>query len=75
MDAITREVIGRSIPIEITEAGLNIDYYDQYTDAQIMQETLRLLQAPIPPSLHGVVQSFCLWLTANYAQRDAWHQH
>ena len=25
MDAITREVIGRSIPIEITEAGLNID--------------------------------------------------
>jgi hypothetical protein len=28
----------------------------------------------VPSSLGGYIQSFCLWLTANYAQRDPWHQ-
>jgi hypothetical protein len=71
---ITNEVTGSAVPIEITEAGLNIDYQDQYTDTQIMQETVRILKSPIPPPLRGSVRSFCLWLTANYAQRDQWHQ-
>jgi hypothetical protein len=72
--AISREVLGVSLPIEITEAGLNIDYEGQYSDEEIAAETVRLLGLPIPESLRGVVRSFCLWIVANYAQRDQAHQ-
>ncbi len=74
LSAIAEEMTGRSLPLEITEAGLNIDWPNQYTDEQILVETIAMLQSPIPPSLTGTVRSFCLWVTANYAQRDAWHQ-
>jgi hypothetical protein len=72
--AIAREVTGRSLPIEITEAGLNISWPNQYTDEQIQFETVAMLQSSMPSSLAGIVRSFCLWVTANYAQRDEWHQ-
>jgi hypothetical protein len=72
--AITEQTIGAVIPIEITEAGLNIDYSGQYDDEQILTETIRIVKSALPPSLGGQVRSFCLWLTANYAQRDPQHQ-
>jgi hypothetical protein len=74
LSAIAEEITGRILAVEITEAGLNIDWLGQYTDEQIMAETIAMLQSPIPPSLSETVRSFCLWITANYAQRDEWHQ-
>ena len=74
MVAITEQTIGSVLPIEITEAGLNIDYQGQYDDEQILTETVRIVKAPVPSSLCGYIRSFCLWLTANYAQRDPQHQ-
>ncbi len=74
LHTITVQATGLSLPIEITEAGLNIDWPHQYTDAQILRETTTLLQSSIPSSLSGIVRSFCLWVTANYAQRDELHQ-
>jgi hypothetical protein len=74
MAILTEHTIGSVLPIEITEAGLNIDYQGQYDDEQILVETLRIVKSALPPSLDGLVQSFCLWLTANYAQRDPQHQ-
>ena len=74
LSAIALEETGRSLPLEITEAGLNIDWANQYTDEQIRSETITMLRWPIPSCLSGIVRSFCLWVTANYAQRDEWHQ-
>jgi hypothetical protein len=73
--AITEQTLGTMLPIEITEAGLNIDYQGQYSDEQILQETIRIVKSPLPSTLGSHIQSFCLWLTANYAQRDPQHQH
>jgi hypothetical protein len=74
MAAITEQTIGAALPIEVTEAGLNIDYQGQYDDEQILSETIRIVKSAVPSSLCGYIQSFCLWLTANYAQRDPRHQ-
>ena len=72
--AIAEQTVGTVLPIEITEAGLNIDYEGQYSDDQILQETIRIVKSPLPSTLCNHIQSFCLWLTANYAQRDPQHQ-
>jgi hypothetical protein len=74
MAAIGEQTIGAPLPMEVTEAGLNVDYVGQYDDEQLRDETVRLVKAAIPAGLVGQVQSFCLWLTANYAQRDPEHQ-
>jgi hypothetical protein len=74
MAAVTEQTIGSVLPIEVTEAGLNIDFQGQYDDEQILSETIRIVKSAVPSSLGGYIQSFCLWLTANYAQRDPWHQ-
>jgi len=72
--AITEQTIGWVLPIEITEAGLNIDYQGQYNDEQILTETIHMVRSAVPSVLGDHIQSFCLWLTANYAQRDPQHQ-
>jgi hypothetical protein len=75
MVTITEQTIGSVLPIEITEAGLNLDYVGQYDDEQLLAETIRIVKSIVPASLSVQIQSFCLWLTANYAQRDPQHQH
>ena len=72
--AITEQTIGSVLPIEITEAGLNIDYQGQYNEELILMETVRIVKSPVPSLLVDHIRSFCLWLTANYAQRDPQHQ-
>jgi len=48
MAAITEQTIGSILPIEITEAGLNIDYGGQYEHGELLTETVRIVKSVVP---------------------------
>lgn len=73
MDDLTYEVLGRHLPIYITETGLFQDQKRRYRRNLVANETRRMLTMDLP--LGPQIEAVCFWVLSNYAQRPAEHMH
>jgi hypothetical protein len=66
---LTKDILGISLPFYVTEGGLFQDTDQVYPEAVVSESTVSLLSSSLPKETK--VESFCLWVLANMAQRPA----
>lgn len=70
--ALFRQRTGMKLPIKVTEGGLHHNEYSNFSPAVIAKATIKLLETVIPSALP--LETFNLWVAANYAQRPLRHR-
>jgi hypothetical protein len=72
-DQLVKDRLGFSLPIYITEGGLYQTAENYFSEEEVAYSTLNLLNLTLPTG--PKIETYCLWVLANMAQRPAIEDH